>query len=116
MPARRAAGRPHRERDKEDSVALRVREAEAMTPGTGPAAGQQPGTRRGPVGRRPCGRVLLWGCTAGLLAASGVEAWNVLIGSNFHTVIPGRVYRGAQQTGAGLERLVRADGIRTVVN
>jgi len=38
------------------------------------------------------------------------------IGSNVHTVIPGKVYRGAQPSGASLRSLVQSYGIRTVVN
>jgi protein tyrosine phosphatase (PTP) superfamily phosphohydrolase (DUF442 family) len=51
--------------------------------------------------------------------AIGLGAWwlgEVLVGANLHTVIPGKVYRGAQPTGAGLERLVQRYGIRTIVN
>lgn len=40
----------------------------------------------------------------------------VLAGSNLHTVIPGEVYRCAQPSAAQLERLVREQGVRTVVN
>jgi hypothetical protein len=49
----------------------------------------------------------------------GLGAWwlgDVLLGSNLHTVIPGKVYRGAQPTAAALERIVRAYNIRTIVN
>lgn len=44
------------------------------------------------------------------------EVVRVLIGDNFHTVLQGRVYRCAQQSDAGLSRLTRRHGIRTVVN
>jgi predicted protein tyrosine phosphatase len=40
----------------------------------------------------------------------------VLIGANFHTVIPGVVYRTAQPSAKRLASLVRTCGIRTVVN
>jgi hypothetical protein len=46
----------------------------------------------------------------------GLHAGYVLLGPNFHTVIPGAVYRCSQPSGATLERLVRSRGIRTVVN
>jgi hypothetical protein len=39
-----------------------------------------------------------------------------LVGGNFHTVLPGRVYRCAQLSGPELERVITAYGIRTVVN
>ncbi|MCI0641194.1 MAG: tyrosine-protein phosphatase [Gemmataceae bacterium] len=44
------------------------------------------------------------------------HAGQVLVGANFHTVIPGKVYRGAQPTTAELEVLARDYGIRTIVN
>lgn len=44
------------------------------------------------------------------------QIYHVLLGSNFHEVLPGRVYRGAQPSPAEIERFVRAHGIRTVVN
>lgn len=52
----------------------------------------------------------------GLLAAVGYEAGRVFVGSNFHTVIPGRVYRSAQLSQEQLERVIVEWGIRTVVN
>jgi protein tyrosine/serine phosphatase len=56
---------------------------------------------------------------AGLLAliiALAHEAARVLIGSNWHVVIPGRVYRCAQPTGPELEQAIENYGIRTVLN
>jgi protein tyrosine phosphatase (PTP) superfamily phosphohydrolase (DUF442 family) len=58
----------------------------------------------------------LGGALAGLALAAGAEAVHVTFGSNFHAVIPGRVYRSAQLSGHDLERLTRTYGIRTVVN
>jgi hypothetical protein len=40
----------------------------------------------------------------------------VLLGTNFHTVIPGAVYRTAQPSAERLASLVRTYGIRTIVN
>jgi hypothetical protein len=40
----------------------------------------------------------------------------VFLFGNFHTVIPGRFYRCSQPSPGRLERLIRAHGIRTVVN
>ncbi len=51
-----------------------------------------------------------------LLALAGWLAWHVLFGFNFHVVIPGRVYRGAQPAPAALETMVKEHGIRTIVN
>jgi hypothetical protein len=58
----------------------------------------------------------LYGCTAALTLSATFEVGHVFIGSNFHTVLPGRVYRCCQQSGPGLARLVHSYGIRTVVN
>ena len=53
-----------------------------------------------------------------LVAASAVlcEAGRVLFGNNIHEVVPGEIYRGAQQSPDDLENLVKRFGIRTVVN
>jgi len=59
---------------------------------------------------------LLWGCVLGIVAAVGTEAYHVLIGSNFHTVLAGRVYRCAQPSGHDVERRVHDWRIRTVIN
>jgi hypothetical protein len=61
-------------------------------------------------------RSVLRGCLTGALLALGAQALYVLVGSNFHTVIPGRVYRCAQPDGADLDRYARRHGVRTVVN
>jgi protein tyrosine/serine phosphatase len=57
-----------------------------------------------------------WGLT--LLLAGAALWWlgDILIGTNLHVVIPGRIYRAAQPTEASLDRYVRDHGIRTVVN
>src|SRR5438876_7600951 len=46
----------------------------------------------------------------------GFEAWRVVLGPNVHVTVPGKVYRGAQPTAAGLEALAARYHIRTVVN
>jgi hypothetical protein len=61
-------------------------------------------------------RALGYGCLLGLLLTIALHGGYVLLGSNFHTVIAGSVYRCAQPTCATLERLVRTRGIRTVIN
>jgi protein tyrosine phosphatase (PTP) superfamily phosphohydrolase (DUF442 family) len=66
--------------------------------------------------RRSRLRVVLVGCFIGLALAGIVEAARVLFGDNFHTVLPGRVFRCAQLSGPALERLIRAHAIRTVIN
>lgn len=54
-----------------------------------------------------------------ILAAVGLflyEAGRVIAGSNRHEIIPGKVYRSAQPSGADVRDLVKGKGIRTVVN
>ncbi len=60
-----------------------------------------------------------WGPVALKALVLGLGAWwlgDILLGANLHTVLPGKVYRGAQPTEASLDRLVREYGIRTIVN
>jgi protein tyrosine/serine phosphatase len=68
--------------------------------------------RARPAWKRRAVRAVL----AAALAAAGLYAGYVLVGPNFHTVIPGAAYRAAQPSAAGLERLIRRLGVRTVVN
>jgi protein tyrosine phosphatase (PTP) superfamily phosphohydrolase (DUF442 family) len=51
-----------------------------------------------------------------LLAAGTIEFVRVNFGRNLHVLIPDKVYRCAQLSGSALEEVVRAHGIRTVVN
>src|SRR4051812_25571096 len=44
------------------------------------------------------------------------EILHVLALGNVHTVIPGKLYRGAQPTADTIDWLVRTHGIRTVIN
>jgi protein tyrosine phosphatase (PTP) superfamily phosphohydrolase (DUF442 family) len=46
----------------------------------------------------------------------GHEVSRRLFGWNFHVVVPGRVYRGAQPTPHLVEQLVEEHGVRTIVN
>jgi hypothetical protein len=46
----------------------------------------------------------------------GAEAGRVFWNGNVHALLPGRVYRCAQQSPDGLRRLIERHGIRTVVN
>jgi hypothetical protein len=62
------------------------------------------------------GRILLVGCLAGLALVVCLHTGYVLLGPNFHTVIPGAVYRCAQPSGERLEQLIHTLKIRTVVN
>jgi hypothetical protein len=53
---------------------------------------------------------------AGLGLSAGLYAAYVLAGPNFHTVLPGLVYRCGQPSAERLAHLIRRHGIRTVVN
>lgn len=61
-------------------------------------------------------RWTLWGLSLGVLVGLVFEAVYVVGGRNFHTVLPGRVYRSAQLTPEQLRRVVRQRGIQTVIN
>jgi protein tyrosine phosphatase (PTP) superfamily phosphohydrolase (DUF442 family) len=62
-------------------------------------------------------RPLLWRTALlAICATVAVEAIRVNFGCNFHVLIPNKVYRCAQLSGSALEEVVRARGIRTVVN
>jgi protein tyrosine phosphatase (PTP) superfamily phosphohydrolase (DUF442 family) len=61
-------------------------------------------------------RRLVWGVFAGLVLAFIAEAGTILVGRNFHTLIPGRVYRCAQPSPGDLQGYVAKYGIKTVVN
>jgi hypothetical protein len=60
--------------------------------------------------------MVIAGGLCGLFLAAAAEACRVMLGNNFHTVVPGRVYRCAQPSGAALEQMLKAHHIRTVVN
>jgi protein tyrosine phosphatase (PTP) superfamily phosphohydrolase (DUF442 family) len=59
---------------------------------------------------------VLAGASIGGLLAVVVQVVYFFAFCNFHTVLPGEVYRCAQPSAAKLEQLIRAYGIRTVVN
>jgi protein tyrosine phosphatase (PTP) superfamily phosphohydrolase (DUF442 family) len=59
-------------------------------------------------------RVARW-VAAALLAALGIIGWRWGAG-NFGVVAPGRIYRSAQMGPGGLDRVLRAHRIRTVLN
>jgi protein tyrosine phosphatase (PTP) superfamily phosphohydrolase (DUF442 family) len=61
-------------------------------------------------------RALLRGSLLGLLLALVVEILHVVAGPNYHTVLPGRVYRSAQPSVCQLEHIVAGQGIRTLIN
>jgi len=66
------------------------------------------------------GKRIFYGAVLPLLAAAAAllafRLYDIWIGDNLHEVVPGRVYRCAQLDTAGFERIIRAHGIRTVIN
>jgi protein tyrosine phosphatase (PTP) superfamily phosphohydrolase (DUF442 family) len=65
-------------------------------------------------GRRPWRRFLLLAAAA-LLVTAGVGIWGFL-GENFHTVLPGLVYRSGQLSPAGLHDRILQCRLRCVLN
>src|SRR5437868_10409278 len=59
---------------------------------------------------------LLTTVLACLVAPLLFHGWYIAFGGNFHTVVPGAVYRSAQPSKAELQKLVSVYGIRTVIN
>jgi protein tyrosine phosphatase (PTP) superfamily phosphohydrolase (DUF442 family) len=72
----------------------------------------------GPAASPPAFRagLLLRGLALGVLVVLVALCLRTFVGSNFHTVIPGRVYRSAQPTADSLASMQRRHGIRTIVN
>jgi protein tyrosine phosphatase (PTP) superfamily phosphohydrolase (DUF442 family) len=70
--------------------------------------------RRWGVFRKP--RIIVAILLTPFLLCIGYESHYRLLGANFHAVEPGQVYRCAQLDGATLARVIRQNGIRTVVN
>src|SRR5262245_36133345 len=106
-------GRSSRRPERDGCVTARMHMATHSTTTTGPQLGGDAATSAVP---RLRWRFLFGGCVLGLLLAVLCEAGRVLLGSNFHIVLPGRVYRCAQLSDERLEQIVQAHGIRTVVN
>lgn len=72
-------------------------------------------TSNAPYRRRRVRRIA-W-LAAGLLTLPvALKEGDVLFGENFHAVVPGELYRSAQLSGSHLERHIRAEHIRTVIN
>lgn len=72
---------------------------------------QEPGPKRLSLGRT------LWrGGLIGVTVAIVLELLHVLLGPNFHVVVPGAIYRASQPTAERLHALVPRYGIRTIIN
>src|SRR4051794_33309751 len=52
----------------------------------------------------------------GILLFLAAEVGRRLFGHNFHTVLPDRVFRGAQPSSAFVEELATNYGVKTIVN
>ncbi len=61
-------------------------------------------------------RALLKGLLLGVCLMFVAEALRIFVGSNFHTVVPGKCYRAAQPTPAFLADMRTNYGIRSIVN
>jgi hypothetical protein len=72
-------------------------------------------TMRAPP-RRRWWSVAARGCLFGALLALLIEAGQVMVGGNFHVVIPGQVYRCSQPSPQELDERIEKYGIRTVIN
>ena len=72
-----------------------------------PAAAVAPGPRR---------RWELWLVGTAVVVFAVAKFLQVFAASNFHTVIPGKIYRGAQPSSAAIDMLVKQYGIRTILN
>jgi hypothetical protein len=83
---------------------------------TEPAVRTTPGPAPAPSWRRRWAWILGLAVLAGAAVAPAWELVQVLFLDNWHTVVPGRVYRCAQQSGTCLEELAARHGIRTVIN
>jgi len=68
------------------------------------------------IDRRRAGKLLLTGFLAGLVLSLAGPVLHMTVGSNFHELLPGRIYRCAQMSEAELASAVRQHGIRTIVN
>jgi rhodanese/phosphatase family protein len=77
---------------------------------------QPPTDDPSPPNRRAWLRAVLRGGATGVLLAIVGETGRVLFTDNFHTIEPGAFYRCSQPSPKHLAALVRAHGIRTVVN
>jgi protein tyrosine phosphatase (PTP) superfamily phosphohydrolase (DUF442 family) len=81
-----------------------------------------------PVEPAPCGGekatpvkksiapILIKGIALAVLVMFVAECLRIFVGSNLHTVVPGKCFRSAQPTAASLENLKRTQGIRSVIN
>lgn len=69
-----------------------------------------------PDKHRTRGRLLLKIASAAVLVMFVAECLRIFVGSNFHTVVPGKCYRSAQPTASFLESVQRTYGVCTIIN
>jgi protein tyrosine phosphatase (PTP) superfamily phosphohydrolase (DUF442 family) len=84
--------------------------------GTATEAPPEPQTAPARAPNRARAFLILRICLLGLALTAAAEFYRVFLGTNFHTVVPGLVYRCAQPSGTQLEKWIDRYGIRTVVN
>lgn len=61
-------------------------------------------------------RAAVSGALTGLVLAAAVQAGQLMLRHNVHTLVPGRVYRSAQLDGPQLDDLIARHRIRTIIN
>ncbi len=66
--------------------------------------------------RRGLLKAMVGGAAVGLLGCLFAEAGSIIVGSNFHEVLPGSIYRCAQPSGPQLAAYIKKRKIRTVIN
>lgn len=79
---------------------------------TGSSSERKPG----PSPRVRKRRRLAWAVAGAVLIPLAIKEGDVLVGQNFHAVVPGELYRSAQLSPSALRARVEREGIRTVVN
>jgi protein tyrosine phosphatase (PTP) superfamily phosphohydrolase (DUF442 family) len=83
---------------------------------TEPADCPRPGRPPAPRRRWRHARLLAALALAVVAGLLGPELWRVAFGTNWHVVLPGRVYRSAQLSRRRLEELTARYGVHTVIN
>jgi protein tyrosine phosphatase (PTP) superfamily phosphohydrolase (DUF442 family) len=62
------------------------------------------------------GRLIVKIAGAAVVVMFVAECLRIFVGSNFHTVVPGKCYRSAQPTASFLESVQRTYGVCTIIN
>jgi protein tyrosine/serine phosphatase len=83
---------------------------------TTPAPAPAPAPPTTPTPARRARRRWVWAIVAAVVIPVAVKEGDVLLGQNFHAVVPGELYRSGQLSASALKSRVEQEGIRTVVN